>query len=128
MKSTLLVAMLFLPLFSCKSVPMKNGENQSVPPLFKIISLSDWDASQQQDTLKLGAIDQAFIHLATREQLPRILAKFWPGDEKVVILELDPAKLRGRLVKERNPGGSTEFYHLYEGAIPLNSVVRVLDR
>jgi hypothetical protein len=41
---------------------------------------------------------------------------------------VDASKLAGRLVKERNPGGTTEYYHLYEGSIPTSAVTSVLNR
>jgi uncharacterized protein (DUF952 family) len=90
--------------------------------LYKILSKSDWQQSQGKPFLKLSSMDDAFIHLATKEQLPAILKKLWPNDLDRVILKLDVSKLPGRLVKERNPGGTTEYYHLYDGALPLDAV------
>ncbi len=40
-------------------------------------------------------------------------------------ITLDPTKFSGKLVKEKNPGGETEYFHLYEGKIPLTAVVAV---
>ena len=45
--------------------------------------------------------------------------------EEVMIVELNADKFSGRLVKEKNPGGVTEYFHLYERKIPLDAVVSV---
>jgi len=96
--------------------------------LYKILSSADWAQSQTLDDVKLGAIDTHFIHLATKEQLGAILKKFWPGDATAVILKLDVRKLKGNLVLENNPGGTTKYFHLYQGAIPLGAVLGVFDQ
>jgi uncharacterized protein (DUF952 family) len=96
--------------------------------LYKVVSKHDWNWSQEHPHVKVSSIDTQFIHLAMREQVPHVLEKFWAKDHDVVILQLDPSKLVGRLVKEKNPGGETEYYHLYEGSIPRETVVEVVDR
>jgi uncharacterized protein (DUF952 family) len=107
---------------------MISSPNLSPTFLYKISSLEDWQSSKDRPTLKLNAMDTAFIHLATKEQLARILEKFWANARDAVILQLDVSKLQGRLALERNPGGATEYYHLYDGAIPIEAVVKVLNR
>lgn len=72
-------------------------------------------------------MDKDFIHLATKEQLPRIAEKFWK-DKNYIILKLIIIKLIGRLIYEANPNGATKFYHLYEGLIPLESVVEIIEK
>lgn len=53
-----------------------------------------------------------------------MLKKFW-HDRDYVILKLNVRKLVGRLVYETNPGGSTQYYHLYEGKILLNAIEEI---
>lgn len=90
--------------------------------LYKVMSPEEWERSQLQEYLVRGAIDTTFIHLATQEQYPKVLEKFWKGRE-VVLLTLDPSRLEGRLVFEKNPGGATLYPHLYDAEIPLQAVV-----
>lgn len=92
------------------------------PYLYKIISLSNWQASQMDHVVMLTADDAAFIHLATAEQLDRIIQKYWAGAPQYVILKLSTAKLKGKLIYEVNPGGENKYYHLYQGFIPLEAV------
>lgn len=95
------------------------------PPklLYKILSLQDWEDSQTSKAIKLSKDDDAFIHFSTEEQLGRILGKYWLDKPAYVVLKVDVQKLPGDLVFETNPGGSAKYYHLYNGSIPLDSVV-----
>lgn len=95
-----------------------------MPPghVYKILTPAAWQQCQGQERLSLGADDQLFIHLAEPEQVPRIAAKFFKGEPRVIVVELDPGLLPGRLVHEANPGGSTLYYHLYEGYLPMRAV------
>ena len=108
--------------------------HKSVTPapkhLYKILAMDSWAESQKGDRLKLAWIDDTFIHLATDEQLDRVIEKFWGDKSSYVILTVDPTKFVGRLVHESNPGGTNKYYHLYNGHIPLAAVthVRTVDR
>ncbi|MCH1429410.1 MAG: DUF952 domain-containing protein [Chlamydiales bacterium] len=88
--------------------------------LYKIVSQQQLSLSNE--TLSLTASDQDFIHFCELSQIDRIVNKFFKDVEEVFILEIDPSKLKGHLVKEKNPGGSTLYYHLYKGEIPLSSI------
>ncbi len=90
--------------------------------LYKIISEEGWLASQGQLHLVLTEFDTDFIHLATQSQLTRVIQKFWSKAGPFYVLKLVPDELEGKLILETNPGGSTAFYHLYNGAVPLTSI------
>ncbi|GAB5410983.1 MAG: hypothetical protein ChlgKO_00970 [Chlamydiales bacterium] len=91
--------------------------------LYKILSLENWQKSQSQEILALSDDDKDFIHFSTRDQLERVRKKYWPEGSKYVVLEVDSKKLLGRLVLEANPGSANKYYHLYDGAIPLQAIV-----
>ena len=91
--------------------------------LYKILSLESWQSSQTQEFLRLSENDKDFIHFSTHEQLENILKKYWSDGSEYIILKVDPVKLLGRLVFEANPGGVNKYYHLYDGAIPLQAVI-----
>jgi len=96
---------------------------EAPPPfLYKIISSTHWQATQRVNAVRLSADDNAFIHFSKEDQLERILDKYWADAEQVVILKIATEKLQGKLVYEVNPGGSTRYYHLYEGFIPFSSI------
>lgn len=95
------------------------------PFLYKILSLENWQASQGKPQVRLADDDANFIHLSTEDQLERILKKYWSCYRSFVQLKVDTAKLLGRIVYEANPGGANKYYHLYDGAIPLTSIIEV---
>jgi uncharacterized protein (DUF952 family) len=90
--------------------------------LFKVVSPEQWEKSIVKKEVHLSDMDKDFIHLATEEQLANVIKKFWPGMDHV-ILRLYPKKLKGRLIFETNPGGTTQYFHLYSGSIPLEAVI-----
>lgn len=107
----------------------KNQENkmiQSSTPehLYKIISFEQWQKSLLQNEVVGSPIDTEFVHLAKEDQLDHVAQKFW-NNMDYIVLKLASKKLVGRLIFETNPGGSTQYYHLYEGSIPLDAVVDV---
>ncbi len=67
-------------------------------------------------------MDKEFIHLAKEDQVDGVISKFW-NNKNPIILKLDSSKIVGKLVYETNPGGTTKYYHLYEGQIPLIAVI-----
>ncbi len=93
------------------------------PPLYKVISKEHWELSQNKDRVVLDAMDDDFIHLATEEQLEKVIKKFWKGKKNYTVLKLDPRKLPGKLVFEANPGGTNKYYHLYDGWVPVDAVL-----
>lgn len=105
-----------------KQLPSKGRVKKT---LYKVLSKEKWRASQSCPTLQLSKDDDNFIHLATKEQLNRIIDKFWAGNPNYVILEVDMPLTTGRLVFEANPGGTNKYYHLYEGSIPMAAVTEI---
>ena len=93
--------------------------------LYKILSKENWESSQNKSILVLSSNDEVFIHLAKEDQLQKILDKHWNNVSNYVVLKLETNKLNGTLLYETNPGGTTKYYHLYNGKIPHSSIVDV---
>lgn len=94
--------------------------------LYKIVSPEEWQESLFKTHVVASQLDKNFIHLATEDQVPHVVQKFWHGKNHI-ILKLDLKKTTGRLVLETNPGGTTQYYHLYQGKIPLEAVVGISE-
>lgn len=101
---------------------IEQKETFSPEYLYRIVSPEQWQESLLQNQVVNSSMDKDFIHLATKEQLTHITQKFWNNKDHI-ILKLDSKKLTGRLNYETNPGGTTKYYHLYEGNVPLDAVV-----
>lgn len=94
--------------------------------LNKILSRDKWQSSVGKDRLEGSELDlqDGFVHFSTDEQLFKTLEKFYPGKERIVV-RVDSSKLVGDLIYETNPGGETKYYHLYEGHIPMESIISI---
>jgi len=102
--------------------------NMEVPQLLiKVISAEAWEKSQESGVLFLETMDSkdGYIHMATEEQVLRVIQKFWNG-KGYILLHLDPSKFNGTLKYESNPGGESKYYHLYDGSIPLSAVTKII--
>jgi hypothetical protein len=51
--------------------------HQSPQYLYKILSLRNWQATQNTKAVQLSAEDDAFIHFSTQDQLEKIIGKYW---------------------------------------------------
>ena len=91
--------------------------------LYKVITQEAFFQSLHKKELLLSSIDKHFIHFSTQEQLPKIIQKFFPN-QTVHILKIKASSLPGKLVLEKNPGGETQYYHLYNGSIPKESILQ----
>lgn len=103
---------------------MTMTQNSAPAYLYKVISQEEWQKSLLHNEIVKSPIDTEFIHLATEDQVSHVVQKFW-NNQDYIVLKLDSKRLIGRLVYEKNPGGNTQYYHLYEGTIPLDAVVDV---
>lgn len=90
--------------------------------LYKIIPLEQWHQSQKQPFL--STTDDTFIHFSTETQVIKTLQKFY-ATESVMLLQINPEKLIGELRFETNPGRQNKYYHLYNGQVPMNSIISV---
>lgn len=96
--------------------------------LYKILSYRHWKATERRCVVATPKEDDPFIHLSTADQLSRILEKYWPDAPQYVVLKIDPSRVEGEMKFETNPGGTTRYYHLYNGCIPIQAVVEATVR
>ena len=91
--------------------------------LFHIAHRDAWQfarraGSYQPDSLRT----EGFIHLSTRAQVAATGHRFYSGVDGLVLLQVDPARLRWELRWEEADGQS--FPHLY-GPLDLDAVISV---
>jgi len=93
--------------------------------IFHIARKSEWADALENGSYRTGSSgSEGFIHFSTGRQLLRTANKFFPGDQHVVLLILDPQKLAAELRYEPIADGQ-EFPHLY-GELNLDAVTQVL--
>lgn len=91
--------------------------------LFHIAHRDAWEfarlaGSYQPDSL----LTEGFIHLSTGAQVPATGRRFYSGVGGLVLIEVDPARLRWELRWEEADG--QRFPHLY-GPLSLDAVISV---
>lgn len=129
MKALLILAYLCTVSFSLLGIEkvmskeIMETKAQDIQYLYKILSLRNWQATQNRKTVALSADDDVFIHFSTEDQIEKIIEKYWSEAPQFVILKIDRSKLEGRLVYETNVGGTTKYFHLYDGFIPFSAIL-----
>ena len=69
---------------------------------------------------------EGFIHCSFAEQLDAVIERYYGGEERVVVLEIESDRLMSRMIKE--PSTNSEIYpHVY-GPINRDAIVRVEER
>jgi uncharacterized protein (DUF952 family) len=102
--------------------------------LFHITTAEAWAAARDAGAYRAASLDvEGFIHCSTRAQLGPVAAAFYAGQEGLIVLVVDPARLAARVVWEDPiappdapaPATRGPFPHVY-GAIGLDAVTAVV--
>ena len=99
----------------------------SAQPIFHICRKEEWAAAQAAGRYDGSSQDKAdgFIHFSGRDQVVESAAKHRAGQDGLVLLSVDPARLGAALKWEPSRAGLL-FPHLY-GPLPVEAVLRVED-
>lgn len=91
--------------------------------LFHFAEPGDWESARASgEYAPPGLASEGFIHAATAEQVPGVIARHLRGRGPRVRLTLDADALRGLLVFEWSTASNGLYPHLF-GPIPLAAVV-----
>ena len=104
------------------SSPLR-GWSETAEPVFHITTREQWNhaalaGKYQADSL----VTEGFIHCSTAAQLESSGRRHFAGQTGLVVLEIDPTKLRWELRWEDSHG--EDFPHLY-GPLDLDAVISV---
>lgn len=70
--------------------------------------------------------DEGFIHCSFANQLDAVIRRYYSGERRVIVLEIDTTKLMSRTINE--PSTNSEIYpHIY-GPINRDAVVSATER
>jgi uncharacterized protein (DUF952 family) len=98
-------------------------------PLLHLIGRDEWAAAQARGTpyRPTDADDVGFVHLSSPAQVLIPAERFYAGRDDLVLLVLDPGRLRDPVRWEPGvpPEGDLLFPHLY-GSIDLDAVMAAL--
>lgn len=98
-------------------------------PLFHIALRRDWQQARERGAYRVSTLgkrldQEGFIHLSFAHQVKLVADAMYAGRTDLVLLELDPARLRAPIRVQPVPGSEQQFPHLY-GEVDLDAVVMV---
>jgi uncharacterized protein (DUF952 family) len=96
-------------------------------PIYHICRRDEWQAALARGRYDGSSQDAAdgFIHFSTAAQIAASAAKHRAGQDGLVLVAVEPARLGGALRWEESRGGAL-FPHLY-GPLPIDAVLSVRD-
>ena len=91
------------------------------------IVLPDAWAAFDSDLYEAASFEtEGFIHCSFADQVEAVIARYYSGQERVVVLEIESDRLMSRMIKE--PSTNSEIYpHVY-GPINRDAIVSVKTR
>lgn len=104
--------------------------------IYHITSLAEWEQAQSAGFYTAPSLElEGFIHNSSRDQILKVANAFYRGQDSLVILCIDEARLNSKLVWEApvHPNPDTDmavkeaeqFAHIY-GTLGLQAVVNVV--
>ena len=96
--------------------------------IYHIATRADWDEAQASGEYTRSSVgrtlaEEGFIHASQAAQVARTANKFYrdvPGD--LLLLVIDPGRLRPEVRYERVPGAELPFPHIY-GPLNVDAVI-----
>ncbi len=92
--------------------------------IYKILKRAEWQMAMETGAFTGSAVDlrDGFIHLSAAAQVVETAARHFAGQEDLMLLAVDEAKLGDALKWEPSRGGAL-FPHYY-GSLPASAVVK----
>jgi uncharacterized protein (DUF952 family) len=96
-----------------------------MPRLYKIVPAALWRQAETEGVFRGSEHDRrdGFIHFSTAEQTAETAARHFAGQDDLLLIAVDSARLGDTLKWEPSRGGAL-FPHLY-GTLDLNAVTKV---
>jgi uncharacterized protein (DUF952 family) len=96
--------------------------------LFHITTYTAWSAGQKSGEYRADSLGQVgFIHFSKAAQVLRVANDYYAGQQGLLILLVDPSKLKAELRWDPSSDQADELFpHIY-GPVNLEAVVDVFD-
>jgi uncharacterized protein (DUF952 family) len=100
-------------------------------PIYHLALRDEWSealesgAGYRRSTLGRSLDDEGFIHCSFATQVQMIADLVYRGRHDVVLLVIDPSRVRSEVRVENLDGGEELFPHIY-GPLPVDAVVRAV--
>jgi len=94
--------------------------------VFHILKKGEWANNVLTAYQPASLETQGFIHCCTQTQIPKVVSKWFPVDEDLLLMEIDAEVLHSKLVYENLEAGKELFPHIY-GPINLEAIIQVKE-
>lgn len=96
-----------------------------VSPVYHILPRKEWEIVKTTQTYEpLSLKKEGYIHFSTKEQIPQVRERYFQNQKDLVILQIDPLKLKAELKYELVYEQENLYPHLY-GPLNLEAIVDV---
>lgn len=95
--------------------------------IYHIVLPEVWESFENREFYKAESLQtEGFIHCSFADQVEAVLKRYYRDAKRVLILTIEPEKLKSRLVSE--PSTNNEIYpHIY-GEINRDAIVGIEER
>ena len=98
--------------------------------IYHIANAADWEQAQEAgeyltSTRGRSLEQQGFIHTSTAEQVAPVANAVYVGDQGLLVMVIDEARVKSPIIYEPVPGWDKPFPHIY-GPLNVDAVVRTL--
>ena len=92
-----------------------------------ITTRQEWEAAQASGEYRPAAFERdGFVHCSTPDQVLEVANSYYRGQTGLVLLRIEPRRLKAEVCYENLDGGKLLFPHVY-GPIEVAAVDAVLD-
>ena len=93
--------------------------------IFHIASQTDFDANAGNATYRCASLQtEGFIHCCSADQLAGVIERYYADVPDLLLITIDPDRLKAELVFENTVGGDELFPHVY-GEINRDAVTEI---
>jgi arginase len=102
-------------------------EQVTTEPIYHIALSRDWERAQAAGEYRVSTLgrtleEEGFIHCSRAGQVEGVAARFYRGQADLVLLTIDPGRVRPQIRYETVPGADQPFPHVY-GPLNVDAVV-----
>jgi len=95
--------------------------------IFHITTQVAWDEAARAGSYRADTLEsEGFIHCSTADQVAEVANVRFRGREDLVLLWIDPERVRAEIKYEDASDGSGTFPHIY-GPLDIDAVARVTE-
>lgn len=95
---------------------------ETIPPIYHILEARVWEKVKESSSYSPDSLSkEGFIHLCDKSQIARVLERYYKNKSNLILLHIDPVKLRNELKYEQVYDNEALYPHLY-GPLNLSAI------